>query len=200
MEIFYFPGEYLDANMPEDKLILLNIEGNFADIMCEVNPEHKNNIRVENGVQVIYLRLLKDLYIFIKSALLWYDIYSNTLKSQGFLINLYDRCIANITIQDKQCTMPWYVDNKKVSHIDEEVNTKLIETISEHSGNLTVSRGKKHKFLGMDIDFLSDGKFYLFMKDYIEESIDLFVEDISTKVSSLAKKGVQNLNESSIRL
>ena len=32
------------------------------DIMCEVNPEHKRNIRVESGVKVIYLRLMKDIY------------------------------------------------------------------------------------------------------------------------------------------
>ena len=38
------------------------------------------------------------------------------------------------------------------------------------------------------------------MKDYIEESIDLFREKISTKVSSPAKKGLQNVDEGSTRL
>ena len=37
-------------------------------------------------------------------------------------------------------------------------------------------------FLGMDIEFLVDGILYLFIKDYIEESIDLFGEEIITKV------------------
>ena len=41
--------------------------------------------------------------------------------------------------------------------------------MDENFGNLTVSRGKKHKFLGMDMEFLADGKLSLFMKDYIEE-------------------------------
>ena len=50
----------------------------------------------------------------------------------------------------------------------------MIETISEHFVNLTVSRGKKRKFLGLDIEFLEDGELSLFMKYYIEESIDLF--------------------------
>ena len=80
--------------------------------------------------------------------ILWYDIYSGTLKSQGFLINTYDRCIANSTIQDKQCTIEWYVDNNKVSHVDEYMNTKVIETISEHFGNLTLSRGEETKAPG----------------------------------------------------
>ena len=124
---------------------------------------------MENGVKVLYLRLLKALYGCIESALLWYDIYMNTLKLQGLLINPYDRCMANIIIKYKQRKITWYVDNKKVSHVDKEVNTKVIETISEHFGNLTLSRGKKHKFLGMDIEFLVDGKLSLFVKDYIEE-------------------------------
>ena len=42
----------------------------------------------------------------------------------------------------------WYVDNNKVSHLDEEVKTKVIEGISEHYGNLTVSRGEETKVPG----------------------------------------------------
>ena len=84
--------------------------------------------------------------------------------------------------------------------LDEVVNTKVIETISDHFGNLTISRGKKQKFLGMDIQFLADGKLYLFMKDCINESIDFFGEDISTNISSPAKKCLQNIDESSTRL
>ena len=66
----------------------------------------------------------------MESALLWYDIYSKNLKSQGFLINSYDRYIANSTIQDNQCTIALYVDNNKVSQVDEELYTKVIEKIS----------------------------------------------------------------------
>ena len=55
---------------------------------------------------------------------------------------------------------------------------------------------KKHKFLGIDIEFLEDGKLSLFKKNYIDKSIDLFGEEISTNVSSPAKKGLQNLDES----
>ena len=38
------------------------------------------------------------------------------------------------------------------------------------------------------------------MKYYIEELIDLFVEELSKKVSSPAKKIMQNIYESSTRL
>ena len=36
----------------------------------------------------------------------------------------------------------WYVDDKKISHVDEHVNTRIIEKISENFGELTVLRGK----------------------------------------------------------
>ena len=153
MEIFDVPGAYLNADIPDDKFIPFNIEGGFGDIMCEVKPKHKKIVRVENGVKLLYLRLLKALYGCMESALLWYNLYSKTLKQQRSLINPYDRCMENSTIQDNQCTISWYAEDNKVSHVDEEVNTKVIETISEHFGNLTVSRGKKQNFLGMDVEF-----------------------------------------------
>ena len=99
MGIVYVPGAYLNDDIPEYKFILLNVEGEFLNIMCEVNPKHNKNVRVENGVKLLYISLLKALYGCMESELLWYDIYLRTLKSQWFLINLYDRCIENSTIQ-----------------------------------------------------------------------------------------------------
>ena len=98
------------------------------------------------------------------------------MKSHGFVVNPYVRCIKNSTIEDKQYTIEWYVDDKKLSHIDEEVTTQVIEIIDECFLKHTVSRGNKHEFLGMYIEFLSNGKLFLSVKDYIEELIDLFGE------------------------
>ena len=39
MAIFDVPGAYLNDNMPEGKIVLLKLEDDFVDIMCEVNPE-----------------------------------------------------------------------------------------------------------------------------------------------------------------
>ena len=90
-----------------------------------------------------------------------YDIYSKNLKSHRFVVNPYDRCIENRTIKGKQYTIALYVDNNKVSNIDEKVTTKIIEKISEYFVNLTVSMGKKNKFLGIYIEFLADGNLSL---------------------------------------
>ena len=34
----------------------------------------------------------------------------------GFVINPYDMCVASKTINGKQCTIVWYVDDLKVSY------------------------------------------------------------------------------------
>ena len=88
------------------------------DSMCEVNPKHEENVRVKNGVNILYLQLLKDLYVYMESELLWYGLYSKTLESHGFAVNPHDRCIANITINCKKFTIAWYIDNNKVLLID----------------------------------------------------------------------------------
>ena len=38
VEFFDAPGAYLNADTPEDKLIILKIEGEFGEIMFKVNP------------------------------------------------------------------------------------------------------------------------------------------------------------------
>ena len=96
------------------------------------------------------------------------------MKAHGFSVNPYYRYIENSTINGKHCTIVWFVDDNKILHIYEEVKTKVIKIIAKHFGEITLSRGKKHKFLGMEIEFLVDGKLSLSMKDCIEESIYLF--------------------------
>ena len=41
MDIFDVPRAYLKVDITEEKLIILKIEGEFVDIMCEVNSDHR---------------------------------------------------------------------------------------------------------------------------------------------------------------
>ena len=93
----------------------------------------------------------------------------------GFELNPYDTCVANKTINNKQCTIVWYVDDTKISHVDSIVVTKIIKAIEEKFGDMTVIRGKNnHVFLGIDIDFHADGTATIKMKEYIKEAISDF--------------------------
>ena len=149
-------------------------------IMCSVNPEYKPYVRTENGKKVLYLRVLKAIYGCIESALLWCDLYSTTLQNMGFDINQVDRCVSKKLINGKQCTIAFYVDNNKVSHVDPKVNDEAIEEIKNYFGDLTITWGKKHVFLGMYLEITNDKKIEMHMNDQCQEAIDAFGEDVTS--------------------
>ena len=47
-------------------------------------------------------------------------------------------------INGKQCTIVWYMDDNKLSHMDKEVNNKIIEYLK--NGDIRVYRGRMHNF------------------------------------------------------
>jgi hypothetical protein len=137
---------YLHAKMED--FMLLKMEGGSVDIMCDVCEEYNEYVCYKNGKKVLYLRLLKALYGCMKSALLWYELFSTTIQGKGFELNPYDTCIANKNIDGKQCTIAWYVDDNKFLHEDHNVVTHIIETIEGKFGKMTVTRGTEHVVFG----------------------------------------------------
>ena len=107
-------GEYLKAFMDND--VIMNFVGPSIKILCQLNPKHRVFLAQENVVDVLYVRLIKALYGCVKSALLWYELFTKHLKDMGFELNPYDPWVANFMIDDKQCTIAWYVDDTKISH------------------------------------------------------------------------------------
>ena len=89
----------------------------------------------------------------------------------GFVLNAYDKCVANANIDGSQCTIVFYVDDNKISHKNEKVLTKVINKLEGHFGKLEISRGREHNFLGMRIKFIGN-EVHISMKDYIREAID----------------------------
>ena len=47
----------------------------YNDIMCDVNTELIDGVRLENGKKILYLRKVKFLYSCIEFTLLWYDLF-----------------------------------------------------------------------------------------------------------------------------
>ena len=67
---FDVPGAYLQAEMPEEKKLLMKFRDELVDIMCEVKPEYKQYVIKENGKRVLYAKILRAIYGCIESALL----------------------------------------------------------------------------------------------------------------------------------
>lgn len=69
------PSVYLHASFPEDKKVVLKLQGVFVDIMCNVNPDFRRDVIYETGrknkpVKCLYIRILRALYGCIETALL----------------------------------------------------------------------------------------------------------------------------------
>ena len=140
-------GAYHNAFMKD--FVLIRFSGETVRILCELNPKHKPFVIVENGEQVLYVRLIKAIYRCVKSAMLWYKLFSSTLQQMGFKLNPYDPCVANCEIEGKQCTIGWYVDDTKISHLNPTVVTAIIKKLESKFGKMSVVREDKHVFLGM---------------------------------------------------
>ena len=82
------------------------------------------------------------------------------------------------SINGKQCTIGWHVDDLKISHEDPKVVTKILGMIDARYGQeivgrkrapLTITRGKIHDYLGMTLDFTKDGIVKIDMREYVEK-------------------------------
>jgi len=185
MAIFDVPGAYLQAEMPKEKKLLMKFRDEFVNIMCEVNPNCRKYMIKENGKEVLYVKILRAIYGCIEYALLWYELYVKTLKGIGFILNPYDKCVANKVINGRQCTVAWYVDDNKLLHVQPEVVTQVLEVIMGHLGELEISRGDEHNSLGMKIVMDRENRSVIIsMRDPIEESIKMFGEDVDDTVAS----------------
>ena len=66
------------------------------------------------------------------------------------------------------------MDDILSSHVDAKVNDEFHEWIDSTFGELkkvTVSRGKKHTFLGMDLDFSDKGKLHMSQLKHVDDMI-----------------------------
>ena len=84
--------------------------------------------------------------------------------------------------------------------MDPEVVTDIIKNISEDFGELTVTNGNKHTFLGMKMNFRKDQKVELDLSEYLREAIVESGMDVSQKVSSPAANWLFKVNENAEKL
>ena len=133
--------------------------------------------------------------------MLWYHTFVDKLLKDGFQLNKYDPCVANKTINGEQCTICWYVDDTKVSHKDPKVVDKVLASMEGCFNKMTIKRGKSHTFVGIDFTLNKNGTVSIFMKDYINECIDVFGRnDIKKKASTPARHDLFDTNEKSNKI
>jgi hypothetical protein len=172
-------GAFLHADSDED--IIMILKGRLGELMVQVAPNlYRKYISVDRkGKANLYVKMQKAIYGLLRSALLFYRKLVANLECSGFVINLYDPCVANKVINGKQMTVCWYVDDLKVSHMEPEEVTKFGNWLSKTYGvSVATHQGKIHDYLGMIFDFSKEGKVMVNMIKYIKTIIGNFPEEI----------------------
>ena len=154
-------------------------EGEMAEMLVKACPMYKEFLHVtKTGKKLLYVHLKRALYGCIKSAMLWWRMLSEFLIADGFKLNPYDSCVANKTLPcGKQLTICWYVDDLKILSVNESAVMDIIKKLEDRFGVMRKSFGKKHNYLGMQVEFLDDGSVKLSVPDHIQETIDDFGEE-----------------------
>ena len=193
-------GAFLRTDCDED--VWLMLDGALAELMVDVAPEiYSKYVTIgRKNKPVLYVKLKKALYGCLKSALLFYKKLSNDLINMGFTLNPYDPCVANKTINGKQMTIVWHVDDLKISHVDPEEVTKMCNKLKELYGEIVVHRGKVHDYLGMQLTFKDDGKLDVNMVPYVNETSKMFPEELNGIVRTPAADCLLNVNPNGIKL
>ena len=192
-------GAYLNADM--DDFVLIRLSGDDVDMMCKANPTYKKFIHTGSGKRILFLQLKKALYGCVKSALLWYCLFRDTLCGLGFTLNPYDPCVANANIKGSQCTIVWYVDDNKISHKDREVVNDLVQCIEAKFGHMAKTQGDEHEFLGMKLQFDRKTKTVkVLMQSYIDEAIQQSQLDVKWAAATPATKGLFDIDPNAAKL
>ena len=190
------PNAFVQTRLEDDKdKAIMRLRGKLAELMVKVAPEIYTKYVIINkkGETVLYVRLLNALCGIMKAALLYYQRFVKDLKSIGFTINPYDPCVANKTVQGKQLTVVWHVDDLKVSHVNPAVVTQMADWLKktyqrlfeDGTGEMSIARGKVHECLGMTLDFTVPGEVKITMIPCVKEIVKLFSEyDKSEKTAA----------------
>ena len=169
--------------------IVMKIRGAMVDMLLELDPKYEEFVVYEKGQKILYVHILRAIYGMLMSGLLYYKKFKKAIEGRGYVLNNYDPCVANKMINGKQHTISWHVDDLKASHVDSKVNDEFEEWLQKEFGQVkrvTGTRGKRHVYLGMTLDYSIPGEVKIDMTDYVKTMIEEFPEELKGKVSTPA--------------
>jgi hypothetical protein len=95
----------------------------------------------------------------------------SVLTEDGFVQNEYDKCVFNKTVDGKQITVAFHVDNLLVTSVLPGLVDGVVEMLEKTFSSVTVTRGLRHSYLAMNI-VVTDNGIDLDMISYIEKVLE----------------------------
>ncbi len=160
----------------------MKICGKLCKILVNMYPEiYADYVKSDNNKKLLYVELKKALYETLMASLHYYNKWVQDIRSIGYELNCYDLCVANKTVQGKQHTLRWHVDDQMMSHEDPEVNKEFIKWIKtkyeSDIGLIKEKTGNKHDYLGMQFIHNEDGSVKITMRDYVNKTIEEYIKN-----------------------
>ena len=108
-------------------------------------------------------------------------------------------------INGKQCTVCWYVDDVKVSHVEESVVDDVVSKMQEEYGKkapLTVNHGKVLDYLNMKINYSKEGKVVFSMREYVKNLLEECPDELLKAgiATTPAANHISNINPKAVKL
>jgi hypothetical protein len=179
------PNAFVQTRMEDEKdMAIIKLRGVLVDILVEMAPDvYKSYATTDKkGTKQLLVQCQNALYGTMVASLLYYRKFTKSLTEIGFELNPYDPCVANKIIKGEQMTICFHVDDCKLSHRKSKVMDKMIKWLRQEyesifedgSGEMTVSRGKVHTYLGMTLDYTVRGQVKITMIGYVDEILTAF--------------------------
>lgn len=183
------PGAFLQGDWPQEQHPgYIKFTGIMVDMICQIDPQYKNYIvwSKDGKRKYMYGELRKAVYGTLLAAIIFYDKLSKHLNKHGFEVNPYDECTFNKIVNGEQLTVQFHVDDLKASHKDQGVIDDFLDDLKAEFGKedeLSVTKGLKHNYLGMNIDYSLQGKVVFTMYDFFEDVIVEAPEELKSSRS-----------------
>ena len=119
--------------------------------MVKVNPKiYRKYVTINSkGKSLIYVKMYKDLYGFLRSVLFFYKNLVGNLEVYRIINNSYGTCMANMDTKIYQTDIVRHVDDLKVSYKDSFEFTRLAVYLTDIYVGLKVNPGNVHDYLGI---------------------------------------------------
>jgi hypothetical protein len=193
------PGAYLHCDM--DELCHVLLEGVLVDLYLNVNPAARDKVTYgRNGKKRLYTRMNKALYGHMRSGRLFWENISSKLQSMGFESNPDDLCVMNKMIGDDQFTIVLHVDDLKLSFANAEGIEEVLAELEREYGKLDVQRGKVLEYLGLTLDYSTDGVCKIGAKSYIDKALQNYEKPIKGKAKTPAAENLFVVRDDAVPL
>jgi hypothetical protein len=137
-------GAFLEAVMPPSEPLYMELSGEVAKIICDLDNSYKY---YRDALGRVVVKLKRAIYGCQQSGLLWYNTLICYLREQGFKTCDYDNCL----LRKEGMLVGIHVDDLLLMSETDKGIQDFKDNMSKRFGGITFNEGETLIYLGMRI-------------------------------------------------